>query len=143
MTRIDFYILPESAQDDSILTACKLCDKAAAGGHRVYLHSADTDRRAMINDTPWSFRQGSFIAHEHWDGEALASPLPAVLIGSAQPPGEYQEILLHLDGELPKWFSSFDRVLEIVPGTEPLRRQARERYRFYRERGYQLNTHNL
>jgi DNA polymerase-3 subunit chi len=53
------------------------------------------------------------------------------------------QILLNLDHDLPGFFSRFERVLEIV-GADPGDRQAaRERYRFYQQRGYELHKHDL
>ncbi|RDJ93817.1 DNA polymerase III subunit chi, partial [Lacticaseibacillus rhamnosus] len=41
------------------------------------------------------------------------------------------------------FFSRFQRLVEIV-GTDASDRQAaRERYRFYRDRGYEIRTHQL
>jgi DNA polymerase-3 subunit chi len=45
--------------------------------------------------------------------------------------------------EVPTFFSRFSRVAEIVAGDDDERKTARERFRFYRDRGYQMNTHNL
>ena len=36
-----------------------------------------------------------------------------------------------------------DRVLEIVPATVADRSSSRTRFKFYRDRGYELSTHNL
>ncbi len=52
-------------------------------------------------------------------------------------------VLINLDPAPPPFFSRFERLAEIV-GTEAADAAAgRERYRFYRERGYELRTHNL
>ena len=42
------------------------------------------------------------------------------------------------------WTSEdIDQLREIVAGTDEQKAAARERFRFYRDRGYQMNTHNL
>ena len=41
----------------------------------------------------------------------------------------------------PPFFSRFARLAEIVPADAAA--AGRERYRFYRERGYELRAHNL
>lgn len=141
MTRIDFYILPETARpaDSPVMTACRLCDKAAGAGKRVYVHAA-----AAVADNfdgaLWSFRQGGFIAHERYDGHAPQEPQPAVLIGSGEPPDSHHDILINLGTEVPDYFSRFERVLEIVAGDSAQRAASRARYKFYRDRGYELNT---
>lgn len=140
MTRVDFYLLP--VEGDPVMIACRLCDKAVAGGSKVYVR-ADATRADELDGALWSFRQGGFIAHERWSGTAIEDPQPSVLIGTAEPPDTHRGVLLNLCEDVPPWFSSFDRVLEIVPNQEQAKARSRERYRFYKDRGYELGTHNL
>ena len=44
---------------------------------------------------------------------------------------------------VPPFFSRFERVVEIVNQDETQRQLARERFKYYRDRGYDLHTHNL
>lgn len=145
MTRIDFYILPESTHPASgpVMTACKLCDKAAAGGHRIYVNAPNEAIADDLDGALWSFRQGGFIAHERYDGEPLDEPLPSVLIGAVEPPESHHGVMLNLGLDVPDWFSRFERVLEIVAADAEGRAKSRERYKFYRDRGYELSTHKL
>ncbi|MDE0854558.1 MAG: DNA polymerase III subunit chi [Nevskia sp.] len=144
MTRVDFYILPEGGKppEGAAMTACKLCDKAAAGGQRVYVYAPDAAVADTLDSLLWSFRQGSFIAHER-AGAALQEPLPAVLIGAGEPPDSHHGVMVNLGADVPAFFSRFERVLEIVDGDAAQRAKSRERYKFYRDRGYELSSHNL
>ncbi|MGQ0622399.1 MAG: DNA polymerase III subunit chi [Panacagrimonas sp.] len=140
MTRIDFYLLPEDG--NAIAIACRLCEKAVAGGSRVYVRGEGVVVDE-VDGALWSFRQGGFIAHERFSGALIEEPLPPVLIGPGEPPDSHRDVMLNLGGDVPPWFSSFDRVLEIVPGDTEAKARSRERYRFYKDRGYELSTHNL
>jgi DNA polymerase III subunit chi len=144
MTRIDFYILPEGAKppEGAAMTACKLCDKATAAGQQVYVYAPDAELAGSIDSLLWSFRQGSFISHERL-GAPLTAPLPSVLIGGAEPPEAYHQVMINLAAEIPAFFSRFERVLEVVDGDASQRAKSRERYKFYRDRGYELASHNL
>ena len=44
---------------------------------------------------------------------------------------------------VPEFFTRFERIAEIVGGDEPSRQAARARFKFYRERGYPIETHEL
>lgn len=142
MTRIDFYLLPDSTgpADGVVMAACKLCDKATSVGHKVYLHTGDAALADNLDGALWSFRQGSFISHERHQGQSYEDPQPVVLIGATEPPESHHDILINLNAEVPPFFSRFERVLEIVEGDAALRAKSRERYKFYRDRGYELNT---
>jgi len=73
---------------------------------------------------------------------AAAENMP-VIIGQDAPPEAFNDVLVSLAPQVPECFSRFQRVAEIVgPGDED-KRLARERFRFYRDRGYELQTHNL
>jgi DNA polymerase III subunit chi len=52
-------------------------------------------------------------------------------------------VLINLGAEVPQFFGRFERVAELVDQRPELLAQSRERFRFYRERGYELNTHQL
>lgn len=142
MTRIDFYILPDDGSN-TVLTACKLCDKAVSAGHRVYVHVPEPGMIEEIDGALWSFRQGGFVSHERFSGTLPEEPLPAVLIGHQEPPDSHHGVMLNLGLEVPDFFSRFERVLEIVGGDPSSRNKSRERYRYYRDRGYELASHNL
>jgi len=51
--------------------------------------------------------------------------------------------MINLGLEVPPFFSRFERVLEMVDGDAVQRAKSRERYKFYRDRGYELSSHNL
>ncbi|HEX7381648.1 MAG TPA: DNA polymerase III subunit chi [Nevskiaceae bacterium] len=143
MTRIDFYLLTDTGTRAAIDVTCRLCDKAAARGKRVYVHSVEADTVDELDAALWSFRQGSFIAHERYTGEVDAAAPPAVLLGHLPPPDEYRSVMINLAAETPAFFSQFERVLEVVSGDARVRAAARKRFRFYRDRGYALEIHEL
>jgi DNA polymerase-3 subunit chi len=144
VTRIDFYVLPEAGDGDTpVMTVCKLCDKAAAQGLRVYVNAPDPALAEDFDGALWSFRQGGFVAHERFAGGALEAPLPPVLIGAAEPPETHHGVMMNLGSDVPPFFSRFERVVEIVGGDAAQRAKSRERFKFYRDRGYELKTHNL
>jgi DNA polymerase-3 subunit chi len=51
--------------------------------------------------------------------------------------------MINLAADVPDYFSRYERVAELVDGNATRREQSRERYRFYRDRGYSLNTHQV
>lgn len=140
MTRVDFYLLPEDG--NAVAVACRLCEKAVAGGAQVYVR-ADAAMADEVDGALWSFRQGGFVSHERFSGAPVEAPAPAVLIGVLAPPESYRTVMLNLGHDVPTWFSSCERVLEIVACDAASKTLSRERYRFYKDRGYELKTHDL
>lgn len=140
MTRVDFYVLPSDGAEDAVMTACKLCDKAVGSGSRVYVHADDQRMQDQLDKLLWTFRQGSFIAHERASSAALSEPLPAVVFGSVEPPQSHMRVMINLADDVPAFFSRFERVCEIVAGDDAQRAKSRTRYKFYRDRGYELKS---
>lgn len=141
MTRVDFYVLEDSTPQARERLACRLTEKAFRLGHRVYIHTRSREQAAALDDLLWTFRQGSFVPHDlHGKDGGGASP---VLIGHGEVPDDHHELLINLADEVPSFFSRFERVMETVDQTEAHRLAGRERFRFYRDRGYALQTHTL
>ena len=141
MTKVDFYLLDDSS-DSRERFACRLTDKAWRLGYRVYLLVPDKPAAHELDELLWTFSQGSFVPHAVCEKEADADIHP-VLIGHAEPPAALSDVLISLSPEVPAWFSRFARVAELVGTTGDDKARARDRFRFYRERGYPLETHNL
>ena len=53
------------------------------------------------------------------------------------------DLLINLADEIPMFFSRFERVAEVVSEDKQSRESGRNRFRFYRDRGYDLRTHQL
>jgi len=142
MTRVDFYVLPDGAEDGPLPTACRLCEKAAGAGKRVHVHAPDEDVAREFDRLLWVYKQGGFVAHERIG--ASADPAPAaVLIGAGEPLPSHRDVLVNLGAEVPRFYDRFERVLEIVAGDAAQRGQSRERFKFYRDAGLAPETHKI
>ncbi len=145
MTRVDFYILLETAKRTSDQVLCTLTGKAWTQGNRVYIHTDSPDRSTKVNALLWTFKDTSFLPHGLADrliDQTDAEKTP-VLIGHEDPPADLHDIIINMTSSVPLFFGRFDRLIEIVDQASNGCDQARDRYRFYKERGYTLNTHNL
>ncbi|MBU1193105.1 MAG: DNA polymerase III subunit chi [Gammaproteobacteria bacterium] len=141
MTRVDFYVLPNADPAQRSLLACRLAEKAYSQGLKVYIHTASENESQQLDELLWTFRQGSFLPHAIHS--ANDDEPPAILLGHAHEPSSHIDVLINLGAEIPPFFSRFERVAELVDQRPELLAQSRERFRFYRERGYDLNSHQL
>lgn len=121
--------------------ACRIVDKAWQQQNQVYVHAANPAQVQQLDDLLWVFRDGAFIPHcQATDPISTETP---IIIGCENPPKMNPDVLINLSQDVPGFFSRFERVIEIVAGDEATRAQARQRFKFYRERGYPLETHEL
>ena len=139
MTRVDFYVLPVAEPHARLSFACRLVEKAWFAGHRVYLHSAQAQTADAIDGMLWSFRDSAFVPHE----AAPANPACPVVIGQAQDPGTFADVLINLADEVPAFFERFARVAEIVLDEPAARSAGRARWAIYREHGCQPDHHDM
>jgi DNA polymerase-3 subunit chi len=144
MTRVDFYVLEDGTEQARERFACRLVDKAWRLNHTVFVNTASPAEAERLDELMWTFSDGSFLPHildaPGVDAE-LAAATP-VRVGAGEPSFE-AELLVNLDGAVPLFFSRFERVAEIVGGDDAQRALGRERFRFYRDRGYALETHRI
>ena len=141
MTQVDFYIIDSDSDDARLRLACKIVDKAMQRDLHVFVHSSSADEARKLDELLWTFEQGSFIPHRVVRGARDAVPPEPVLIGVNQEPAPGRwDVLVNLASEVPEFFSRYERVAEVVDANAVRREQSRERYRFYRDRGYNLNT---
>lgn len=141
MTRIDFYVLGDRDATGAELLACRLTEKIYKLGHQVYVHTESEAQAQRMDELLWTFRAGSFVPHGR-RGQEGQDQAP-VLIGSDAEPDAHNQVLVNLAAEVPGFFSRFERVAEVVSADPEHRGRAREKFRFYRDRGYELQTHNL
>lgn len=137
MTHIEFHI---NAQD-KLAAAVRLIGAAYQTGKRVLIFAPERGVASRIDHMLWTTPALSFVPHV-----AAASPLASqtpVIIAASLDDVEHDQVLVNLDGELPPSFARFERLVEIVGTDEDDRVPARNRFRFYRERGYPMTTHDL
>jgi DNA polymerase-3 subunit chi len=141
MTQVDFYIMPGESAENRLRFACRLTDKAYRLGNRVFIHTESAQQTRLLDDLLWTFQQNSFVPHSvYQDAGDVAAP---VLLAHDAEPDASSQVLINLAAEVPLFFSRFERVAELVDETAEVRRSGRNRYTFYKERGYPLRTHEI
>jgi len=141
MTRIDFYILEQVETEGRERFACRLVEKAYQQGRRVYVNTMGETQARRMDELLWTFRAGSFIPHTCIEVED--DPESRVHIGFGTDPLQHDDVLVNLAEDVPLFFSRFRRVAEVVDPDPKVRETARERFRFFRDRGYDLKSHNI
>lgn len=137
MTQIDFY----THVGNKLQIACKLAAKAHAQGLRVAVLCPDAATAQNVDRLLWSASPLAFVPHCQ-AADPLAARTPVVIDHEGVAPA-HDEVLLNLRAEWPPVFSRFRRLIEIVSHDDEDRAHARARFKFYRDRGYDIRTHDL
>jgi DNA polymerase-3 subunit chi len=137
MTSIDFY----SHVENPLEVVVKLVAKAWAQHGSVRVLTPDRATSDRLDRLLWTQVPLSFIPHCRLDSP-LASATPVIVDETPEHTGP-AAVLINLQRQTPPFFSRFERVAEIVERDEAATEAGRNRFRFYRERGYTLRSHNL
>ena len=137
MTRIDFY----SNAEPKLQVACQLAAKALQQSLRVLVYAPDEATARAIDRLLWTIPATGFLPH-CMAQDALAPETPLLITTDCENP-PHDEVLLNLCPQSPSSFGRFKRLVEII-GTEDADREAgRARFRFYRDRGYEIGHIDL
>jgi DNA polymerase-3 subunit chi len=107
----------------------------------VIVYVPDGECSERLDRLLWTHPATGFVAHCR-AGDKLAAETPIVLAsGLDNPP--HDGCLLNLSDEVPPGFSRFQQLIEIVSAEDRDKLPGRERFRFYRERGYPLEARDI
>ncbi|PIV14338.1 MAG: DNA polymerase III subunit chi [Gallionellales bacterium CG03_land_8_20_14_0_80_55_15] len=137
MTKVDFY----TGSPDKLRSACQLSQKAMQNGLKTVISLPDAASCDALDKLLWVYPDTGFIPHCLSDAQQAAqTPVLLSYSGSTFP---HHDLLISLCAEALPFFSRFDRLIEIIGTDEEDSRLGRERYKFYRDRGYELRHFDL
>lgn len=139
MPKIDFYITKETSPQFAMRTACRITEKAFHAGLKVHLQTIDSTDAEKLDSLLWTFRDRSFIPHQIF--EISETTCPVTISTDNGPPDA--EILVNMSHQIPENIERFQRIAEIIDNKEESIHAGRERYRFYREHGYNPTHHEV
>jgi len=115
--------------------------KVWSKGKPLYINTASQEMAEAFDNLLWTYHDISFIPHGIINTKEITeSP---VIIGWQGELPKQTEVLLNLAHDMPTNAEQFARIIEIVAGDGSPRQQARNKYREYRERGYELHNHSI
>lgn len=145
MTKVNFYKV-QGNLDAVLALTCRLVERAWQQDTEVLIYTDEEQTAARMSDALWDWSAGSFLPHRlQAEGpeniQIHAGPADADNV--EQIIGQQHGLLVNLAAQTPGWFARFDKLCEFVHGDEALLAGKRHRYRFYKDRGYPLQYHDM
>ncbi len=141
MTEIDFHFnVP-----DKLAYSCRLLRKAYGSGAKIVV-TGDAACLEQLDRLLWTFSPTEFIPHCHAAAEDLMDTTllsSSVVLAESPKNSAHSGVLVNLGSAVPQEFERFERFIELVTEAEADRQQARQRWKYYADRGYSLKRHNL
>ena len=137
MTQISFF---HGARDRLQAVAAWLA-RAGSEGRQVMVYVPAQERSEQLDRLLWTQPATGFTPHCR-AGDPIAAETPILLASELHNP-PHDGCLLNLSNEIPPGFSRFQQLIEIISVDDEDRLPGRERFRFYRERGYPLENRDI
>lgn len=99
------------------------------------------ERSEQLDRLLWTHQATGFLPHCRAN-DKLAAETPIVLATELDNP-PHDGCLLNLSDQIPPGFSRFQQLIELVSADDGDKLPGRERFRFYRERGYPLEARDI
>lgn len=139
MARADFYLLRDAGDAAREHFACRLAAKVYGLDHQVHVRVADAAALERLDALLWTFSDDSFVPHEvSLDGQRAA---PVTLADAMRPVTAGTEVCINLCDDTVT--DDCPRIAEIVAADDTGRANGRQRYAQYRDRGLDLDMHEL
>ncbi len=148
MTKIEFVVLAYRAQTTDLYDL--ICQRArlarTSGG--LYIHTQDEAESQALDEHLWAAPRSEFIPHSiagamvNADSTVGKNVSDVIISSDGEPDGSHCT-LINLGFTVPWFFSRFERFIELVRNGENDRKMGRERYLFYKRRGYPLQHRQL
>lgn len=134
MTRVEFFFnVP-----DKLAKVTDICSRAVVKGRKLTIFTQDAVMSARLQDALWQHSPTSFMPSAR--PESPEQHAVAIIVDHE---GEHllqDDILINFKAEHPPFFSRFKYLVELVGIDESDKAAARARYKFYRDRGYQIKS---
>ena len=105
--------------------------------------ACETEQQALLLDEAlWQREPDQFVPH-NLSGEitTYATPIEICWVGKRN--SQRRDLLISLQSAVPDFVNSFNQVIDFVPEDEQQKNQARERYKQYRQLGFELITQQI
>ncbi|ABY70083.1 DNA polymerase III subunit chi [Actinobacillus pleuropneumoniae] len=142
MKQVKFYLLSQTERENLSAAETMACDLAANAwrlGKRVLI-ACETEQQALnIDEALWARDPDSFVPH-NLSGEVTQYATPIEISWKGKRNAQRRDLLISLQTAVPDFINSFNQIIDFVPANETEKVQARERYKQYRQLGWQLET---
>jgi len=139
VTQVAFHI----GIDDRVAYCCRLVRKVLASGAQALI-LGDAAMLRRMDAVLWADEAAGFTPHAMADAPAaIASRSPVLLAAQVPTDLARQSVLINMTDQLPDDPHPRERVIELVSADEQAIQDARERWKSYKQRGFELVNHDV
>ena len=140
--RVDFYVSEAAGVEARLRLACRVAEKAYLAKQTVVVLFDDPALLPKFDELLWTFGDGTFVPHDTVTAEGARCEAPVALTTGFLPAGQ-ADVLLNLGATVPQHFEKFARVAEFLDARPEVRSAGRDRFKAYRAKSIEPQTHNV
>ncbi|MCW8194274.1 DNA polymerase III subunit chi [Proteobacteria bacterium 005FR1] len=150
-TQVDFYVLDTDSLAARGEFVARLLNKLQKLGMGAVIAVDSAAEARQLSELLWSYPPESFLPHAvdpgdgAHSGEDSARQSDELFVISARSPltSVEQEVLINLRRQPPACHAKLARLAEVVIQNEAILAASRQNFRFYREQGYTVESHDI
>ena len=135
MKRADFYLVESHNQNKLDQVCSSLVHKAYQHKKSVYIHCVSQTQAQNVDAMLWQFQQDNFLPHSLGEEDTI--------IVDWQNYKWQQDIIINLADTLPPGWINCQRICEVISQDAQARKEARQRWKEYSDREFQVKAHTL
>jgi DNA polymerase-3 subunit chi len=140
--RVDFYVSETAGAETRLRLACRVAEKAYLARQTVVVLFDDAALLPKFDELLWTLGDGSFVPHDVVSADGAPCPAPVALTTGPLPAG-HADVLINLGQSVPPSFEKFARIAEFIDARPEVRAAGRERFKAYRGKSIEPQTHTV
>ena len=142
MKEVDFYILSKDDIGSTMMFVCKLSEKAYKMKKSISILTPNHDFSEKLSELLWGFKKESFLPNtiKISKKEECSN---SISVTHNEDFLDNSDVLINLSDQDMDNCQSANRLIEIIPNNEELKKRARKKYKEYKESNYDVRSHNI
>lgn len=141
MPRADFYLVDKPRfRADPLLLVCELAKRAFASEQPTLILTRSRAEAELLDEKLWEFDENAFLPHQIV-GDGDDDAITAILIVPPDATTADRALVINLRDECAPGL--FERVLEVIPADDAERLGSRERWKTYKQAGFEVAKHDM
>jgi DNA polymerase-3 subunit chi len=132
----------EAGESARLRLASREAEKAYLAKQRVVVFSDDAALLPKFDELLWTFGDGTFVPHDVVTRDGAPCDA-AVALTTGPLPADHSDVLINLGATVPAFADKFARIAEFLDGRPEVRAAGRERFKVYRGKSIEPQTHNV
>lgn len=143
--KVIFYLIENQSESDELSLllheklACEQIVDAWQKRKRILVACQDQPQAERIDEYLWQLKTDHFVPH-NLAGEGMENGSPVEICWPEKRSSSKRQVLINLQDQFPDFSIIYNDVIDFVPVNSHQKSLARERYKAYKEVGFNLKT---